>query len=130
MTTLPNHFAVEELVARVRASLRRQNGKFLTTYKVGDLSMDLIRRQVLREGRQIELTHREFSLLELLLCSPGHVFTRTQICENVWNYHFDPGTNLVDVYVQRLRRKVDDDFAPKLIHMIRGVGYCVSETLP
>jgi two-component system, OmpR family, response regulator len=92
--------------------------------------MDLVRRRVVRAGRHIELTLREFSLLELLLRSPDHVFTRIQICEKVWNYHFDPGTNLVDVYVQRLRRKVDDDFSPRLIHTIRGVGYCVSETLP
>jgi two-component system, OmpR family, response regulator len=127
---LSKPFAVEELIARVRASLRRQSGEVLTVYKVGDLSMDLVRRRVLRAGRQIELTLREFSLLELLLRSPDHVFTRTQICEKVWNYHFDPRTNLVDVYVQRLRRKVDDDFSPKLIHTIRGVGYCVSETLP
>jgi DNA-binding response OmpR family regulator len=125
---LSKPFAVEELVARVRALLRRQSGDLLTIYKVGDLSMDVARRRVLRAGQRIELTGREFSLLELLLRSPGHVFTRTQICERVWDYHFDPGTNLVDVYVQRLRRKLDDDFPSKIIHTIRGVGYCVSET--
>jgi DNA-binding response OmpR family regulator len=127
---LSKPFAVEEFVARVRALLRRQSGDLLTIYKVGDLSMDVARRRVLRVGQRIELTGREFSLLELLLRSPGHVFTRTQICERVWDYHFDPGTNLVDVYVQRLRRKLDDDFSFKLIHTIRGVGYCVSETPP
>lgn len=123
-------FAVEELVARVRALLRRQSGDSLTVYRVNNLSMDVSRRQVNREGKRIELTTREFALLELLLRSPGHVFTRTQICEKVWDYHFDPGTNLVDVYIQRLRRKLDDDFAPKLIHTLRGVGYCLSETPP
>jgi DNA-binding response OmpR family regulator len=127
---LSKPFAVEEFIARVRAILRRQSGELLTIYKVGDLSMDLARRRVLRAGRSIELTAREFSLLELLLRSPGHVFSRAQICEKVWNYHFDPGTNLVDVYVQRLRRKLDDDFSPRLIHTIRGVGYCVSQNLP
>jgi two-component system, OmpR family, response regulator len=127
---LAKPFAVEEFVARVRVLLRRRSRDPQTIYKVGDLSMDLVRRQVQRAGRRIELTVREFSLLELLLRSPGHVFTRTQICEKVWNYHFDPGTNLVDVYVQRLRRKVDDDSSPSLIHTIRGVGYCVSQTLP
>jgi DNA-binding response OmpR family regulator len=127
---LSKPFAVEELVARVRALLRRQSGELLTVYKVGDLSMDVARRRALRGGQRIELTAREFSLLELLLRSPGHVFTRTQICEKVWEYHFDPGTNLVDVYVQRLRRKLDDDFSTKLIHTIRGVGYCVSDIVP
>lgn len=120
---LAKPFAVEELVARVRALLRRRSGESLTIHKVGDLSMDVARRRVLRAGRRIELTTREFALLELFLRSPGHVFTRTQICEKVWDYHFDPGTNLVDVYVQRLRRKMDDEFRPKLIHTVRGVGY-------
>jgi DNA-binding response OmpR family regulator len=127
---LAKPFAVEELVARVRALSRRQSGQSLTVYKVGGLSMDVARRRVSRAGKRLELTAREFALLELLMRSPGHVFTRTQICEKVWDYHFDPGTNLVDVYVQRLRRKVDDDFSPKLIHTIRGVGYCISEVPP
>lgn len=123
-------FAVEELVARVRALLRRQSGESLTVYRVSDLSMDLTRHRVTRGGQAVELTAREFALLELLLRSPGHVFTRTQICEKVWDYHFDPGTNLVDVYVQRLRRKLDDNFNPKLIHTLRGVGYSLSENPP
>jgi two-component system, OmpR family, response regulator len=119
-------FAVEELVARVRALMRRSTGEALTIYKVADLTMDIARRRVVRDDRPIEVTAREFSLLELLLRSPGHVFTRTQICEKIWGYHFDPGTNLVEVYVQRLRRKVDDDFTPKLIQTIRGVGYTIT----
>jgi len=121
-------FAVEELVARLRALLRRRSGDSLTVYRLADLTMDIARRRVTRGDHRIELTAREFSLLELLIRSPGHVFTRTQICEKVWEYHFDPGTNVVDVCVQRLRRKLDDDFEPKLIHTLRGVGYCLSET--
>lgn len=124
---LPKPFAIEEVVARVRALLRRQSGSSLTIYRLNDLVMDLSRRRVARAGQRIELTAREFAVLELLLRSPGHVFTRTQICEKVWEYHFDPGTNLVDVYVQRLRRKVDDEFSPKLIHTVRGVGYYLAE---
>ncbi len=127
---LAKPFAIEEFVARVRAIMRRKTGESLTVYKIADLSMDVSRRRVTRACQRIELSAREFALLELLLRSPGHVFTRTQICEKVWNYNFDPGTNLVDVYVQRLRRKLDDDFSPKLIHTLRGVGYCISETAP
>ena len=125
---LAKPFAIEELLARVRALYRRTSGDQLSIYRVADLSMDVARHQVTRGGRRIELTPREFSLLELLLRSPGHVFTRTQICEKVWDYQFDPGTNLVDVYVQRLRRKLDGEFPHKLIHTIRGVGYSLSET--
>ncbi len=127
---LAKPFAVEELVARVRALLRRRSGESLTIYRVSDLIMDLARRQVTRAGQRIELTAREFALLELLLRSPEHVFTRTQICEKVWDYHFDPGTNLVDVYIQRLRRKIDGPSDQKLIHTLRRVGYSLSETAP
>jgi len=127
---LAKPFASEELLARVRALLRRRSGESLTIYRVADLTMDVSRRRVTRAGERVELTAREFALLELLLRSPGHVFTRTQICEKVWDYHFDPGTNLVDVYVQRLRRKLDENVAPKLIHTLRGVGYCLAETPP
>jgi len=122
-------FAVEELVARVRASVRHRSGDSLTVYRLADLTMDVARRRVCRgDGQRIDLTAREFALLELLLRSPGHIFTRTQICEKVWEYHFEPGTNVVDVCVQRLRRKLDDDFEPKLIQTLRGVGYSLSES--
>jgi len=127
---LAKPFASEELLARVRALLRRRSGESLTIYRVADLVMDVSRRRVTRAGERVDLTAREFALLELLLRSPGHVFTRTQICEKVWDYHFDPGTNLVDVYVQRLRRKLDENVATKLIHTLRGVGYCLAETPP
>ncbi|HVE16394.1 MAG TPA: response regulator transcription factor, partial [Chthoniobacterales bacterium] len=120
---LAKPFAIEEVVARVRALLRRRSGDSLTIYGIADLTMDVSRRGVTRAGAKIELTAREFSLLELLLRSPGHVFTRTQICEKVWEYHFDPGTNIVDVYIQRLRQKIDHDSPLKLLHTMRGVGY-------
>lgn len=120
---LAKPFAVEEVVARIRALLRRRSGESLTIHSVADLTMDVSRRRVTRGGDRIDLTAREFSLLELFLRSPGHVFTRTQICEKVWEYHFEPGTNIVDVYVQRLRQKVDHEFDLKLIHTVRGVGY-------
>jgi DNA-binding response OmpR family regulator len=85
--------------------------------------MNLLTRKVTRGSTDIELTVREFSLLEHLMRSPGRVLTRVEICERVWDYNFDPGTNLVDVYVQRIRKKVDGDFPEKLIETIRGVGY-------
>ena len=92
---------------------------------VDDLTVNLLTREVARAGRQIDLTAREFALLESLMRSPGRVLTRAQICEQVWDYNFDPGTNLVEVYIQRLRKKVDEDASAKLIHTIRGVGYCL-----
>jgi len=122
---LTKPFAIDEVVARIRALIRRASGEKLSFYRVGDLTLRLLEREALRGTRRIELTKREFNLLECLMRSPGQVFTRSQIHERVWDYHFDPGTNLVDVYIQRLRRKVDDGETLKLIHTIRGVGYCV-----
>jgi len=116
-------FSVDELAARLRALIRRGSGKSLNLFKVQDLLLDTAKRTLKRRERKIDLTTREFSLLEYLMRSPGRVFTRTQICEHVWNYNFDPGTNLVDVYIQRLRRKIDDDENTKLIQTIRGTGY-------
>jgi two-component system OmpR family response regulator len=127
---LAKPFAMDELVARLNALVRRTSGEKLTLYKVGDLTVNLINRVIHRGTRKIELTTREFNLLECLMRTPGQVYTRTQIHEKVWNYHFDPGTNLVDVYIQRLRRKIDDGEAVKLIHTVRGVGYCVSTENP
>jgi DNA-binding response OmpR family regulator len=122
---LSKPFAMDELVARVKALVRRNTGERLTFYRVADLHLCLTRREVMRNGKPIELTMREFSLLECLMRSPGQVFTRTQICERVWNYQFDPGTNLVDVYIQRLRRKLDDDDENRLIQTVRGIGYSI-----
>lgn len=116
-------FHIEELIARLHAVTRRASGHSQSLLEVADLSMDLLTRKVSRGGRALELTAREFSLLEHLMRSPGRVLTRVEICERVWDYHFDPGTNLVDVYIQRLRRKVDEDSEHKLIETIRGVGY-------
>ncbi len=118
-------FSMDEVVARVRALIRRVTGETITLYKVGDLMMNLVTREVTRGTRRVNLTAREFRLLEHLMRLPGQVVTRTQLIERVWEYHFDPGTNLVDVYIQRLRRKIDDGEEVKLIQTVRGVGYCV-----
>jgi two-component system, OmpR family, response regulator len=118
-------FAMDELVARLRALMRRVTGENISLYKVGDLTMNLVSREITRGTRKIDLTAREFRLLEYLMRSPGQVLTRTQIIERVWEYHFDPGTNLVDVYIQRLRRKIDDGEDIKMIQTVRGVGYCI-----
>lgn len=118
-------FSMDEVVARIRALVRRVTGETITLYKVGDLVMNLVTREILRGTRRVNLTVREFRLLEHLMRLPGQVVTRTQLIERVWEYHFDPGTNLVDVYIQRLRRKIDDGEEVKLIQTVRGVGYCV-----
>ena len=118
-------FSMDEVIARIRALIRRVTGETISLYKVGDLAMNLVKREVMRGTRRIDLTSREFRLLEHLMRAPGQVVTRTQIIERVWEYHFDPGTNLVDVYIQRLRRKVDDGEETKLIQTVRGVGYCI-----
>ncbi len=121
-------FAFPELLARVRALLRRpplQSGNLL---RMNDLEMNVARREVRRAGRTIELSPREFSLLELLLRHPNQVLTRTQIVEHVWNFDFYTDTNVVDVYIGYLRRKMDRDFAFPLIQTVRGVGYRLSES--
>jgi DNA-binding response OmpR family regulator len=120
---LTKPFHIEELIARIHAVVRRGSGTGQSILAVDDLTMNLLTRKVARGERGIELTAREFSLLEHLMRSPGRVLTRIEICERVWDYNFDPGTNLVDVYVQRLRKKVDGDLPRKLIQTIRGVGY-------
>ena len=120
---LTKPFYVDELIARLHAVTRRAAGNALTVLQHGNISVNLVPRDVRRAGQPVDLTAREFALLTYLLRSPGQTFTRAQICEHVWNYHFDPGTNLVDVYVQRLRRKLEADDDPSLIETIRGVGY-------
>lgn len=120
---LTKPFHIQELIARIHAVVRRATGRGDSILAFADLTMNLLTRQVERGGQEIELTAREFSLLEHLMRSPGRVLTRVEICERVWDYHFDPGTNLVDVYIQRLRKKVDGSFPRKLIETIRGVGY-------
>jgi DNA-binding response OmpR family regulator len=125
---LAKPFSIDELVARVRALIRRNSGETLLRYRVNDLTLDLATRAVRRGSRRIDLTAREFSVLECLMRSPGRVFTRTQLCQHVWEYHFDPESNLVDVYIQRLRRKVDDGEPVKLIQTVRGAGYRIGDT--
>ena len=122
---LTKPFHIEELIARLHAVIRRAAGTSRSIHAVGDLKLNLLTRKVMRGTQAIELTAREFSLLEHLMRSPGRVLTRVEICERVWDYNFDPGTNLVEVYVQRLRKKVDGDFQNKLIETVRGVGYCI-----
>ena len=124
---LAKPFSIDELAARVRALLRRNSGENLVCYRVEDLTLDLATRVARRGGRRIDLTTREFSLLECLMRAPGRVFTRTQLCERVWEYHFDPESNLVDVYIQRLRRKIDDGEPAKLIQTVRGTGYRIGD---
>lgn len=120
---LTKPFYIEELIARLHVVTRRASGASQSILAVADLTVNLLTREVTRGGRKIELTAREFELLEHLARSPGRVLTRAQICERVWNYDFDPGTNLVEVYIQRLRKKIDADADVKLIETIRGVGY-------
>ncbi|GBQ14393.1 response regulator transcription factor [Swaminathania salitolerans] len=120
---LTKPFAMDELVARIEALLRRPNDTRATTLRVGPLSMDLIDRTVTRDGREIELLPREFRLLEYLMRRPNQVLTRTMLLEDVWNYRFIPQTNLVDVHIGKLRRKVDATGETPLIQSIRGSGF-------
>lgn len=115
-------FAIAELLARVHALGRRPAG-IETVLRVGDLELDLIRREVVREGREIDLQPREFKLLECLMRHAGRVLTRTMLLEMVWDFHFDPKTNIVETHVSRLRTKVDRGFNSELIQTVRGSGY-------
>jgi len=116
-------FYMEELLARIHAITRRASGEQINMMQAGDLVVNLITREVSRGNTKIELTAREFSLLALLMRSPDRVFTRTQMLEHVWGYDFDPQTNVVDVYIRRLRGKVDVNPDLPLIETVRGVGY-------
>ncbi len=120
---LTKPFYVDELVARLHAVMRRAAGTPLTLVENGRVTVNLLTREVRVGNESVDLTSREFALLTYLMRSPGQTFTRPQICEHVWNYHFDPGTNLVDVYIQRLRRKLREGEEGGLIETIRGVGY-------
>jgi len=116
-------FSFVELLARVRALMRRGNPELDMKLRVADLELDRVQRTVERGGKRIELTTKEFALLEYLMKNAGRRVTRNMIIEHVWNLKFDTGTNVVDVYVNYLRRKIDAEFQPKLIGTIRGVGY-------
>ncbi len=117
-------FAFAELLARLEALVRRSDvAQSATAYQVGDLHMDLLSRSVKRNGQIIELQPTEFRLLQYLMRHAGQVVTRTMLLENVWDYHFDPQTNVIDVHISRLRGKVDKGFAYPLVHTVRGAGY-------
>jgi len=125
---LTKPFSFSELLARIQALIRRSTRTSQpSVLTVGDLSMDLYKREVSRAGRKIDLQPREFSLLEYLMRNRGRVVSKTMILEHVWDYSFDPQTNVVDVLVCRLRNKIDRGFPSKLIHTIRGVGYVLKE---
>jgi len=123
--TKPFEFA--ELLARVRALLRRGTAAAAPILALADLALDPATREVTRAGRRIELTAREFALLEFLLRNPGRVLSRAVIAQHVWGVNFDTFTNVIDVYVNYLRRKIDADFEPKLLHTVRGAGYVLKE---
>jgi len=123
---LTKPFSFQELLVRLEVLLRRGNSsasKVETTLKVGDLEMDLLSRTVRRAGQTIDLQPREFQLLEYFMRRPGQVVTRTMLLEGVWDYHFDPQTNVIDVHVSRLRQKIDRGFSVSLLHTVRGAGY-------
>lgn len=126
---LTKPFAFSELLARVQALIRRATGAAETTrLTVGGLTLDLLTREVYRDGTRLDLQPREFTLLEFLMRNPGKVISRTMILDHVWNYRFDPQTNVVEARMSRLRDKVDRNFEKKIIHTIRGVGYVLKES--
>lgn len=126
--TKPFDFA--ELLVRIKALLRRTPVERADVLRIADLELNRLTQLVRRDGRRIDLTAKEFALFEYLLCSPGRVFSRTMILNHVWDQSFEGVTNIVDVYVRYLRRKVDEPYPVKLIHTVRGVGYCVREAEP
>jgi len=125
---LTKPFAFEELLARVRALLRRGTTSGTTVLAVADLRLDPVTRDVTRAARRIELTAKEYALLEFFLRRHGQVLSRSVIAEHVWGVDFDTFTNVIDVYVNYLRKKIDADFEPKLLHTVRGVGYVLKES--
>ncbi len=120
-------FAYDELLARLRAMLRRGTDNKTNTLKFADLEMDLLKREIVRNGNKIELSSKEFMLLEYLMRNPNIVLSRHRIIDHVWNFDYDSGTNLINVYIRYLRSKIDDDYDVKLIHTIRGMGYMLKE---
>ena len=122
---LTKPFAFEELLARVRALIRKTDGACATMLKVQDLTLDLLSHKVNRQGEIIDLTNKEYSLLEYLMRNAGAVVTRTMISEHVWDINFDTDTNVIDVYINYLRKKIDGNFDKSLIHTVRGRGYTI-----
>jgi two-component system OmpR family response regulator len=125
---LPKPYAFSELLARIEVLARRNSPQEAeTSYRVGDLELDRLARTVRRGGETIQLQPREFRLLEYLMKNAGTVVTRTMLLENVWDYHFDPQTNVIDVHVSRLRSKIDKGFERPLLHTVRGAGYVMRD---
>ena len=125
---LPKPFAFSEVLARIRAIVRRKSADVMASFlTVADLRMDLLSRRVERAGKDIPLTNKEFELLEYLLRNRGRVLSRIILMEHIWDINFDSETNIVDVVINRLRRKIEDGFSSKLIHTVRGVGYALKE---
>lgn len=120
---LTKPFSFEELAARVRMITRKHSGNSTNIYTVGDLSVNLKSREVIRSGKKIDLSSKEFAILECLIRNAGIVMSREKIENSVWNYDYVGGTNVIDVYIRYLRKKIDDDFDNKLIHTVRGAGY-------
>jgi heavy metal response regulator len=127
---LTKPFVFSELLARVRALLRRSEPQVPVKLTVEDLIMDTVTHTVVRTGKEIKLTSKEYSLLEYFLMNQGKVLTRTMLSEHVWDYTFDTFSNVIDVYINYLRNKIDRDFEPKLIHTVRGVGYVMKVKTP
>mgnify|MGYP002622970165 CR=1 FL=1 len=125
---LAKPFVLAELVARLRALVRRAGPENSILLTVADLTLNTVTHEASRAGKRIELTAREYRLLEFLMRWQGRVCGRMAILENVWDYHFDPGSNLVDVYIRRLREKIDNGSASPLLHSVRGVGYVLKES--
>jgi two-component system OmpR family response regulator len=125
---LPKPYSFAELLARVEVLSRRRGGKGEeTSYRVGDLELERLSHRVTRGGKEVDLQPREFRLLEYLMKHAGQVVTRTMLLENVWDYHFDPQTNVIDVHISRLRGKIDKGFEHPLLHTIRGAGYMIRD---
>jgi DNA-binding response OmpR family regulator len=124
---LPKPFAFDELLARLRALLRRSSSQRSPKMEYGGIVIDPVKRLVERDGKKIELTNKEYALLEMLMRHPGQVFTRTALMESVWGYDFDNASNVLEVYMNFLRKKVDQGFGKKLLHTVRGVGYVLRE---
>ena len=125
---LPKPYSFSELLARVEVLGRRHGGRSEeTVYRVGDLALDRLSHRVVRGEDEIPLQPREFRLLEYLMKHAGQVVTRTMLLENVWDYHFDPQTNVIDVHISRLRSKIDKGFSQPLLHTVRGAGYMIRD---
>ena len=121
-------YAFAELLARIEALVRRRNPDDVATHlQVGGLALDVLARRVARDGAEIQLQPREYALLEYLMRHAGQLVTRTMLLESVWDYHFNPQTNVIDVHISRLRSKIDKGFGTPLLHTVRGAGYCLRE---